>query len=351
MSPSYDHISIYNGVVFMDRNAVPIRVVSNDVDRLEMPGINAGVRVLRHEAAALSDLAEKLDETFEKVLTLIREAPGRVIVTGMGKSGHIARKISATMASTGTPSFFVHPAEASHGDLGMISRRDVVIALSNSGETAELSSIINYTRRFTIPLVAMTGSTNSTLARQADLLLAIPKIPEACRIGLVPTTSTTMMLALGDALAIALLEYRGFSPQDFKVFHPGGQLGQVLQSISDIMRVGNQVPLVTPETTLADAIIEITSKGCGCTGIVEGSRLIGIITDGDLRRHLDAGIRKRRAGEIMSVNPKTIQRNALAAEAIAQMNYYAISSLFVIDKDDAPIGIVHLHDCLKAGAA
>lgn len=312
--------------------------------------VRTGAKVLRLEAKALNELAAKLDEKFEQVVTLLHNTAGKVVLTGIGKSGHIARKISATLASTGTPSFFVHPIEAIHGDLGMISKEDAVIALSNSGETSEIAGIIKYTRRLAIPLIAVTSNPFSTIAIRADHVLTIPRFPEACPFGLVPTTSTTMMLALGDAIAITLLEYRGFSVQDFKNFHPGGRLGMKMRMVKEQMREGELIPAVTPETSLAEAIIEITSKGCGCAGIFEGAMLVGIITDGDLRRHLKRGILNKKAYDIMSQNPKTIHPNAIIDEAVAKMNRNCITSLFVVD-GDRTVGIIHLHDCLKTGAS
>jgi arabinose-5-phosphate isomerase len=304
--------------------------------------------VLRQEAKALNKLADSIDESFDRVITLLQSINGKIVLTGIGKSGHIARKISATLASTGTPSFFVHPSEAVHGDLGMISKEDAVIALSNSGDTSELAGLIKYTRRFSIPLIAITGNASSALALRATFVLTTPKVPEACPFNLVPTTSTTMMLALGDALSIALLERRGFSMQDFKVFHPGGKLGQKLETVKDIMRQGDDIPAVGLDTSVTDAIMEITTKGCGCTGIFVGSTLAGIITDGDLRRHLKTGSLGKTARDIMSLNPKTIHPNALTGEAIAKMNANSITSLFVME-DDRTVGIIHLHDCLRAG--
>ncbi|MHC1727598.1 MAG: SIS domain-containing protein [Syntrophobacteraceae bacterium] len=307
-----------------------------------------GTRVLRLEAKALYELATKLDESFDEAISLVLRTSGRIILTGMGKSGHVARKISATFASTGTPSFFVHPSEAGHGDLGMIFKRDAVIALSNSGETSELSSIIEYTRRFSIPLVAMTSNPDSTLARHAHCTLVTPKFPEACPHGLAPTTSTTMMLALGDALAIALLERRGFSAQDFKVFHPGGNLGARLQLVRDLMHHGDDMPLVSPETNMRETVIIMTTKRLGCAGVIENGRLIGIITDGDLRRHMDKSLISLTAREVMTPNPKTILPSSLAAEAVAVMHKNHISNLFVVEVG-CPVGVLHLHDCLRAG--
>jgi len=318
-------------------------------------GLASAVRVLRLEAAALEQLAAGLDGAFTRALGLLAGVAGRVVVTGMGKSGHIARKIAATLASTGTPALFVHPGEASHGDLGMIARTDAVIALSNSGETSELSDIIAYTRRFAIPLIGVTRRAGSTLAEQADVTLLLPAAPEACPLGLAPTTSTTMMLALGDALAIALLERRGFSAQDFHALHPGGQLGRALLLVTDVMHKADAVPLCNAAAPLSEVILEMSTKRLGCVGVTgDDGRLVGIITDGDLRRHMNPALLTQTAADVMSHKPKTIRRKALVAEALRVMNDKSITTLFVSDSDDTsdrPIGIVHIHDCLRAGAA
>lgn len=316
----------------------------------------SGVRVIRMEAAALSALAEALEGgtfggEFERGVAILAGVAGRVIVTGMGKSGHVAGKIAATLASTGTPAHFVHPAEASHGDLGMITRQDAVVALSNSGETRELSDIVAHTRRFAIPLVAITRRAGSSLAEQADVPLLLPSAPEACPLGLAPTTSTTMMMALGDALAIALLERRGFSAADFYDLHPGGQLGRALLKVADVMHSGAGLPVCGPDAPLSEVILEMSAKRLGCVGVVGGDgRLAGVITDGDLRRHLRPELLSARAAAIMTAGPKTIRGNALVAEALRVMNDNQITSLFVTDAE-RPIGVVHIHDCLRAGAA
>ncbi len=313
--------------------------------------IACAVRVLRTEAEALVTLADSLDGAFIRALDLLHGIEGRVVVSGMGKSGHVARKIAATMASTGTPAFFVHPGEASHGDLGMIARIDAVIALSNSGETHELADIIAYTRRFGIPLIGMTRKAASSLAEQSDVALILPPVPEACPLGLAPTTSTTMMLALGDALAVALLERRGFSAADFREFHPGGQLGRALLKVTDIMHAGADLPLCRLDSPLSDVIFEMTAKRLGCVGVTdEAGALVGIITDGDVRRHLTPELLAERADSIMSPRPKTIRPKALIVEALREMNEKKITTLFVIEAD-RPLGIVHIHDCLRAGAA
>jgi arabinose-5-phosphate isomerase len=308
-------------------------------------------RVLRLEATGIDSLARELDEKFVRALNLLSRMTGRVIVTGMGKSGHVARKIAATLASTGTPAVFVHPAEASHGDLGMVTRADVVIALSNSGETPEMADLVTYAKRFSIPLIAMTSRAASTLAEAADVVLVLPDTPEACPMGLAPTTSTTMMLALGDALAVALLERKGFSAEDFHLLHPGGKLGRKLLRVSSIMHTGDAVPLVHGDTSMADTLILITAKSFGCVGIVDDQgRIQGIITDGDLRRHMSADLLKLSAREVMTAQPKTIRPDALASEALGVMNTLSITTLFVVD-DGRPVGIVHIHDCLRAGVA
>eukprot|EP01136_Pigoraptor_vietnamica_P039947 Opistho-1_new@11303 len=269
----------------------------------------------------------------------------------MGKSGHIARKIAATFASTGTPAQFVHPAEASHGDLGMVTPADAVIALSNSGETFELADIISYTRRWSIPLIGITSRGDSALGSAADVTLLLPNVGEAGLIGIAPTTSTTMMLALGDALAVALLERKGFSAEDFHQLHPGGKLGQKLLRVADLMHVGKELPLIGLEAGMQQAILEITAKTYGCVGIVDArGDLAGIITDGDLRRHMGGDLLHRRAADVMTAKPRTIRPAALAAEALHVMNEKSITSLFVIE-DGKPVGIVRLHDCLKAGVA
>ena len=314
--------------------------------------IEAARRVLATEIAGLTALAKSLDGAFVAAIDTLARAKGRVIVTGMGKSGHIARKIASTLASTGTPAQFVHPAEASHGDLGMIAPGDAVIALSNSGDTAELADVLAYTRRFRIPLVALTRRSESALADAADVALVLPASREACTLGLAPTTSTTMMLALGDAIAVALLERRGFSAEDFQALHPGGRLGQQLLRVADIMHEGAAVPLVKRGQSMADAILVITAKSFGCAGVTdEADRLVGIVTDGDLRRHMGSALLAERVETVMTPTPKTIRPQALAAEALGQMNAQAITSLFVVDDAWHPLGILHIHDCLRAGVA
>jgi len=308
-----------------------------------------GQRVIRREAEALSALAEALGETFSKAVELLMAARGRVIVSGMGKSGHIARKIAATFASTGTPAHFVHPAEASHGDLGMVAEGDVLIVLSNSGETPELADILAHAKRFSIPMVGIAGREGSTLMRQADVGLLLPQVPEACETGIVPTTSTTMTLALGDALAIALMEHRAFTPDHFRLFHPGGKLGARLLKVGDLMHPNP--PLVPEGMAMGDALVEISRNGFGVVGVTDADGLLsGIITDGDLRRHLD-GLMTRQAGEVMTRGPRTIGLDALAGEALAVMNDRKITCLLVTETGAGrrAIGILHVHDCLRAG--
>jgi arabinose-5-phosphate isomerase len=307
--------------------------------------------VLRTEIAALEQLNEKLGADFAKAVRALAEIKGRVVVTGIGKSGHIARKLAATFASTGTPSLFVHPAEASHGDLGMVTRADAVVALSNSGEASELSDIVAYAKRFSIPLVAVTSRGDSTLANAADIVLEIPQAEEACPLGLAPTSSTTMMLALGDALAVALMKHRGFSVTDYKVMHPGGKLGKKLLLVHELMHKDAAVPLAKEDAGMNEVIITMTAKTFGCCGILDQSgKLCGIITDGDLRRHMgDATLLNKRAADIMTKNPKTIGPQALAAEALGRMNEKKVTSLFVIDDGMKVLGIIRMHDLLKEG--
>ena len=308
-------------------------------------------RVIALEAEGLAALAGTLDGSFARAVELILAAQGRVIVSGMGKSGHVGRKIAATLASTGTPAQFVHPAEASHGDLGMITPLDVVLVLSNSGETPELSDIIAYTRRFRIPMIGIASRADSTLLRQSDVAIVLPPAAEACGNGIVPTTSTTMTLALGDALAVALMEHRRFTPEHFRTFHPGGRLGARRAKVGDLMHRGEALPLVALDAPMGEVLLTITAKGFGVAGVVDGTgRLAGIVTDGDLRRHLD-GLMGMTAGQVMTANPRTIAAGALAEQAVAEMNARKITCLFVPDAAGRPEGILHIHDCLRAGVA
>ncbi|HTC09157.1 MAG TPA: KpsF/GutQ family sugar-phosphate isomerase [Acetobacteraceae bacterium] len=308
--------------------------------------------VLGTEAAGLRALAAGLDDRFTQAVALLEGATGRVVVSGMGKSGHVARKIVATLASTGTPALFVHPAEASHGDLGMIVAGDVVLALSNSGETAELADLVAHTRRFGLPLIAITGRDGSALASAADVALVLPAAAEACPMGLAPTTSTTMQMALGDALAVALLTRRGFTAAEFRDFHPGGKLGARLRRVRELMHKDDAVPLASPDTPMDRALLLITEKRFGCLGIINADgKLLGIITDGDLRRAMGPELLTRQAHEVMTTAPRTIGPEALAAEALHIMNARErpITSLFVVDTRGRPVGILHLHDVLRAG--
>ena len=306
--------------------------------------------VLRIEAEAVSALRDGLSDSFDRVITELLQVRGRVIVSGMGKSGHIAAKIAATMASTGTPAQYVHPGEASHGDLGMITDQDAVILISNSGETRELADIIAHTRRFAIPLVAITKKADSTLAQQADHLLELPNAPEACAIGMAPTTSTTCTLALGDALAVAMMRMRGFERENFMAFHPGGTLGAQLLKVSSVMHRGDALPVVTAETDMGETLLEMTAKGFGVAALVENGMLMGVITDGDLRRNLD-NLMSHKAGEIATYNPRSISPDALLSEALGVMNTHKISALFAVDEAGQLQGLVHIHDALRAGVA
>jgi len=314
--------------------------------------IAAARRVLKTEIAGLEALASGLDEAFAAAVEKLASIKGRITVTGMGKSGHVARKIAATLASTGTSAQFVHPAEASHGDLGMMVEGDAVLALSNSGDTTELADILAHARRFRMPVVAITSRESSALADSSDATLLLPPAAEACSMGLAPTTSTTMMMALGDALAVALLERKGFTPSDFQRLHPGGRLGRRLLKVADIMHRGDALPLVPESTAMTEAILIMTTKSFGCVGVSDqAGRLAGVVTDGDLRRHMGDGLLRASVAQVMSRTPKTIRPQALAAEAVAVMNEHAITSLFVIDEQGKPLGILHIHDCLRAGVA
>ncbi len=317
------------------------------------PDLLAARRVLKLEGDALAALADTLDSSFVETIDRLHAVTGRIIVSGMGKSGHVARKIAATLASTGSPAQFVHPGEASHGDLGMITPKDAVLALSYSGQTTELSDLVAYTRRFDIPLIAITGQRGSALCEAADVALILPRMPEACPMGLAPTTSTTMALALGDAIAIALLERHGFSVEDFQVFHPGGALGKQLLRVADVMHGAEELPICSPDCPMAEAILVMTAKRFGCVGVVDDSGVLrGIITDGDLRRHMENNLLGQRAGDVMTADPRTIRPQALAVEALRIMNMKdrPITSLFVVEGRQ-PLGIVHIHDCLRAGVA
>ncbi|KZD03387.1 KpsF/GutQ family sugar-phosphate isomerase [Oceanibaculum pacificum] len=310
-------------------------------------------RVIDIEAEALNtlsaQLAGPLGEVFAAAAQTLAGIKGRVIVTGMGKSGHVARKLAATLASTGTTAHYIHPGEASHGDLGMIGTEDAVIAFSKSGDTSELADILHYTKRFRIPLVGVTERAGSSLAEASDFALVLPNCPEACPMGLAPTTSTTLMLALGDALAVTLLQRKGFTADDFRVFHPGGKLGRQLMKVKALMRTIDRVPVVNRDRPMADVLLDISEMGTGCAGVADAEgNLIGIITDGDLRRHMAPTLLAQPAGTVMTAAPRTIRPDALAAEALAIMNERRITGLFVVESGK-PLGFVHIHDLLQAG--
>ena len=309
--------------------------------------IEAGRDVLRIESAALSQFADALDDSFAQAVRILLATRGRIVISGMGKSGHVARKMAATFASTGAPAQFVHPGEASHGDLGMVTPADSLIVLSNSGETPELTDIIAHSRRFRIPLIGVAKKPDSTLVRQSDVAILLPDAAEACPNGLAPTTSTTLTLALGDALAVALMKQRDFSPENFRVFHPGGKLGARLVKVGDLMHSGEEMPLVTRDTPMSETLLTITQKGFGTAGVIEDGTLIGVITDGDLRRNM-TGLLDRTAGDVMSADPKTIGAGELAEAALAEMSG-RVTTLFVTADGGAPVGIVHIHDLLRAG--
>ncbi len=315
------------------------------------PFLDTARRVVLAEADSLYTLAAKLDDNFRAGVDLLLNAKGRVIVSGIGKSGHIARKIAATLASTGTPAQFVHPAEANHGDLGMVTRHDVVLAISNSGEAPELANLIAFSRRVGIPLVGITKAAASSLGSQCDVVLLLPDLGEACGTGAVPTISTTMTLAMGDALAVAIMEHRSFTAEHFRDFHPGGKLGAQLSRVADLMHKGDALPLVQLDTPMADALIEISQKSLGVVGVLgTDGALAGIITDGDLRRHMD-GLLGLKASDVMTTSPTTIEPRALAVEAMALMNDRKITCVFAVDHhvSGAPQGILHIHDCLRVG--
>ncbi|WP_323761809.1 KpsF/GutQ family sugar-phosphate isomerase [Maricaulis sp.] len=318
----------------------------------DIDSVQSARRVIAIERDGMEALEKSISAAFADTVSRLEGLQGRLICAGVGKSGHVARKIAATLASTGTPAYYVHPTEASHGDLGMIGSDDAVLALSKSGETKELGDLIAYCRRFGVPLIAMTAQPDSTLGRAGDFLLAIPQSPEACGETRAPTTSTTLMMALGDALAVALLEARGFTATDFKTFHPGGALGAALASVGDIMHAGDAVPLIGADAPMSDVLIEMTTKSFGCAGITDpDGRLAGIITDGDLRRHMGAGLVDKRAGDVMTVGPRTGNAGMLAADALRLMTAGdpKIIQLFIVDGDDRPVGILHLHDLLRVG--
>ncbi len=317
--------------------------------------IDSALRTLEAEGSGIEALSAALRDglgaPFAAAIDLIRAAQGRVIVTGMGKSGHVGNKIASTFASTGTPAMFIHPAEASHGDLGMIAKGDVILALSWSGETAELKNLLDYSRRFRIGLIAMTASADSTLGKTADVVLTLPQAREACPHNMAPTTSSLMQLALGDALAIALLESHGFTALDFGMLHPGGKLGALLKTVSDFMHTGDSVPLAPLGTKMSDAILQMSAKGLGCVGIVDAQgKLAGIITDGDLRRHMRNDLLDARVDDVMTKAPKTVRPDQLISETLDILNSMKVTALFAVEAGK-PVGVIHVHDLLRAGAA
>ena len=319
----------------------------------ENQDISSAKRTIDKEVETLRIKEDELgnNDNLSKALDLMQNTKGRVIVTGMGKSGHIGHKIAATLASTGTPAFFVHPGEASHGDLGMLTNDDVVLAISNGGESKELSDIIVYCKRYGIPLISMTKNPDSSLGRAGDVLLKLPDHGEACPLGLAPTSSTTATLVLGDILAVCLLERKGFSKLDYKQRHPGGKLGAILQKVSDLMHTGKEMPLINKDATMKEALLEMTAKMLGSVGIVDtDGKLIGMITDGDLRRCMSDNILSKNVAEIMTKNPKTTTPDILASELLKILNENKITQMFVID-NGMPVGIIHIHDCFNAGVA
>jgi arabinose-5-phosphate isomerase len=312
-----------------------------------------GLRSLQVGTLAMRTLTEAFEGAlgthFEAAAQLVLQTTGRLVISGVGKSGHVGRKIAATLASTGTPALFVHPTEASHGDLGMITPQDAILALSWSGETAELGDLIRYSRRFRVPLIGMTGREDSTLGKAADVVLALPKVRESCPHDLAPTSSSLIQLALGDALAVALLELRGFTASSFKIFHPGGKLAARLMSVQQLMHTGEEVPLVNGGTRMSEALLAIAGRRFGCTGILDDrGRLIGVVTDGDLRRHMSPGLLDMYVDDVMTKNPITAEPDLLASAALELMNSKRITSLFVVSQE-MPLGVVHVHDLLRAG--
>lgn len=322
---------------------------SKYINKLTNSDIVSAKMTISTEVEALKALENGLDSTLTKALDFMQEAKGRVILTGMGKSGHIAKKIAASLASTGTPSFFVHPAEASHGDLGMITSDDVIIAISNSGESKELVDILNYAKRFGIKLIAITKNPESSLGKAGDVVLKLPSSREACPLGLAPTSSTTATLVLGDILTIAMIERKGFSKEQFNQRHPGGKLGSVLQKVSDLMHTGEEMPLLPMDTGMQETLLEMTSKRLGCVGFINNNgELVGILTDGDLRRCLSNDILTKKASDVMTKNPKVISPDAMATEAVKLMQDKKITNIFAV-KDGKPVGVIHIHDCLSSG--
>jgi arabinose-5-phosphate isomerase len=312
--------------------------------------ISGAKAVILQEAQSLEILAQSLDDSFNQAIDLIIKSPGRVAVTGMGKSGHIAKKVAATLSSTGTPAFFIHPAEAGHGDLGMLEAgRDIILAFSNSGQSVELTTILDYCAANVLPVIAVTQNPQSLLGRYAEIIFRLPEIPEAGPLACAPTTSTTMMLALGDALAMCLLTARGFTLEDFRLYHPQGKIGSRLRSVGDIMHTSEAVPLADPHEPMSSALMTMTGKRLGCLGIVENGRLVGIITDGDLRRHMGPDLLTSPAGQIMTKNPVTFAPETMVAKALAVMQQKGITNAFIVSPTGEPAGVIHIHDCLSAG--
>ena len=323
--------------------------MSNDIAKLSNGDLISAKRTIDIEINALKEMERELGSSLTQALDLMQSASGRVILTGMGKSGHIAQKIAASLASTGTPSFFVHPAEASHGDLGMITADDIVIAISNSGESKELVDILNYSKRFGIKLIAITKNPESSLGKAGDVVLKLPSSREACPLGLAPTSSTTATLVLGDILTVAMIERNGFSKEQFNQRHPGGKLGSVLQKVSDLMHKGEEMPLLQSNAGMQDVLLEMTSKRLGCVGFVdESGNLIGMLTDGDLRRCLSPNILSKTASSVMTRNPKVISPDAMASEAVKVMHDKKITNIFAVE-NGKPVGVIHIHDCLNSG--
>ena len=304
-------------------------------------------KVLKDEAEGIALLDNFFDESFTLAIKKILEISGKVIVTGVGKSGHIGKKISATLSSTGTPSYFVHPTEASHGDMGMVGSEDIIFAISWSGETSELNDIVHFSKQNNIKLISLTSSSESHLASSADISLILPKATEACPNGLAPTTSTTMQLIVGDAIAICLLNERGFDKDKFKSLHPGGQLGAALSTLEDIMHKEGTIPLLNSGTNMSEALIKISEKGFGCSGVTKNDELVGIVTDGDLRRHMGPGLLEKTVDEIMNTNPKTVSQNMLATDALDLINELGIQGLFIVDEKKHPKGFIHFHDLIR----
>lgn len=321
------------------------------INKLQNRDILNAINTIDCEIEAIEELKNTLNESLTNALDLIEQAKGRIILTGMGKSGHIAKKIAASLASTGTPSFFMHPAEASHGDLGMVTQEDVIIAISNSGESRELIDVLNYSKRFGIKLIAITKNPESSLGKAGDIVLKLPQAKEACPLGLAPTSSTTATLVLGDVITVGMIERKGFSKAQFNQRHPGGKLGSILQRVKDLMHTGDEMPILEEHSTLKELILEMTSKRLGCVGLInKKGELTGIFTDGDLRRCIEKNAQSALAIDIMTKNPTTATKDMFTSEAVKIMNDKKITNMFVIE-DNKPIGAIHIHDLLKNGAA